>query len=71
MTRFRLGLFVGFAAGYYLGAKAGRQRFEQINQAIDRARANHLFQKVAAALDLSMERFRPEPTFDFREPSYN
>jgi hypothetical protein len=28
--RFRLGLAMGFAAGYVLGAKAGHQRYEQI-----------------------------------------
>lgn len=31
--RFRLGLFVGFAIGYVLGARAGRARYEQIAQA--------------------------------------
>lgn len=30
--RFRFGLAVGFAAGYVLGAKAGHQRYEQIEQ---------------------------------------
>lgn len=30
MMRFRLGLFLGFAIGYVLGSKAGRQRYEQI-----------------------------------------
>lgn len=28
--RFRLGLIIGFAVGYVLGAKAGRERYEQI-----------------------------------------
>lgn len=28
--QFRLGLFVGLAIGYVLGAKAGRARYEQI-----------------------------------------
>ncbi len=28
--RFRLGLFIGLAIGYTLGAKAGKQRYEQI-----------------------------------------
>jgi hypothetical protein len=28
--RFRLGLFLGLAIGYILGAKAGKQRYEQI-----------------------------------------
>lgn len=30
--RFRLGLAMGFAAGYVLGAKAGHQRYVQIEQ---------------------------------------
>ena len=36
--RFRLGLAVGFGAGYYLGAKAGRERYEQMNRWINRAK---------------------------------
>jgi hypothetical protein len=28
----RLGLFLGFGAGYVIGAKAGRERYEQINR---------------------------------------
>jgi len=31
--RFRLGLLLGFALGYILGAKAGRERYEQIVKA--------------------------------------
>jgi L-alanine-DL-glutamate epimerase-like enolase superfamily enzyme len=34
----RLILATGFAAGYYLGAKAGRQRYEQLNRLIGKAR---------------------------------
>ena len=30
--RFRLGLAVGFAAGYVLGSKAGHERYVQIEQ---------------------------------------
>jgi hypothetical protein len=29
-VRFRLGLLLGFAIGYVLGAKAGRERYDQI-----------------------------------------
>ena len=29
---FKMGAIAGFAAGYYLGAKAGRERYEQINR---------------------------------------
>jgi hypothetical protein len=28
--RFRLGLVIGFGAGYVLGARAGRQRYEEL-----------------------------------------
>jgi F0F1-type ATP synthase membrane subunit b/b' len=35
---FKVGLVSGFAAGYYLGAKAGRQRYEQMNQALSKLR---------------------------------
>ena len=28
--KFRIGLFVGFGVGYYLGARAGRERYEQL-----------------------------------------
>jgi hypothetical protein len=38
--RFRLGLMTGFAGGYYLGAKAGRQRYDQINRALRQARGS-------------------------------
>ena len=30
--RFRMGLALGFAGGYVLGSKAGRQRYEQIER---------------------------------------
>ena len=34
----KLGALVGFGAGYYLGAKAGRERYEQLSQWIEDAR---------------------------------
>ena len=34
--RFRIGLALGLAAGYVLGAKAGRERYEQIRNAAER-----------------------------------
>ena len=36
--RFRLGLLLGFAAGYYLGTMAGRERYEQIHRTLMRVR---------------------------------
>jgi hypothetical protein len=41
---FKTGAIVGFAAGYYLGAKAGRERYEQINTWIDQARNSEVGQ---------------------------
>ena len=46
--RFRLGVVTGFTVGYYLGAKAGRQRYDQINRAIRRARRSDAFQEATA-----------------------
>lgn len=34
--RFRLGLIIGFVAGYILGARAGRERYEQISETFRR-----------------------------------
>lgn len=36
--RFKTGLVIGFAVGYVLGAKAGRERYEQIKHLAGRAR---------------------------------
>ena len=60
--KFRLGVIVGFAAGYYLGAMAGRQRYEQINRMLRRARRSDAFdtatEKAKAVVDLGVERAR-------------
>jgi hypothetical protein len=52
--RFRLGLFVGFGVGYYLGARAGRERYEQLRAWLGQAP----LAKVQAAVDLGRERLR-------------
>lgn len=60
--RMRLGLVVGFGAGYYLGAKAGRERYEQLNDLIAQVRRSDAYEtateKAKAAVDLGMERAR-------------
>ena len=38
--RFRLGLIIGGAIGYVLGARAGRERYEQIARGYRRMRAH-------------------------------
>lgn len=58
--KFRIGLVVGFAAGYYLGAKAGRARYEQIRLRLERLRDSRLFDRLQAAVEIGVERLRPE-----------
>ncbi|HEX4777845.1 MAG TPA: hypothetical protein VFW74_13795 [Acidimicrobiia bacterium] len=60
--RFRMGVAVGFAAGYYLGARAGRERYEQMRRMIGQARDSRAFEKARAAMDLGMERIKPRET---------
>lgn len=58
--RFRLGLMVGFGAGYYLGAKAGRERYEQLNTMIGKVKRSDAYEtatdKAKAVADLTGER---------------
>ncbi len=42
--RFRLGLVTGMASGYYLGARAGRQRYDQINRSLAKLRRSEAFE---------------------------
>ena len=60
--RFRLGLVIGFGAGYYLGAKAGRTRYLQLREWIDKAKDSGVFEtaadKARAVVDLGVERAR-------------
>lgn len=60
--RFRLGLVIGFCAGYYLGAKAGEERYKQIRQSLERAQRSEVADKAKAAVDLAVERVRRERT---------
>ena len=45
--KFRTGLLVGAALGYYYGAKAGRERYEQIDRGLDKLRSTSTYQSVA------------------------
>jgi hypothetical protein len=42
--RFRLGMVTGFATGYYLGARAGRQRYDQINRSLAKLKRSETFE---------------------------
>jgi len=44
---FRFGFLTGLGAGYYLGARAGRQRYEQINRAVAKARRSPAVETAA------------------------
>ena len=82
--KFRLGLVIGFGAGYYLGTKAGPERHEEINRAIERLRRSDAFaaasDKAKAVVDLTVERAKEvvdqrlghdEPTPEPAAPSGN
>jgi len=45
--RFRIGLVTGLAAGYVLGAQAGRERYEQIRRWFRQATGNAKVQEMA------------------------
>jgi hypothetical protein len=45
--RFRFGMILGFVAGYLLGAKAGKERYEQIVRALKRFIGTEPVQRVA------------------------
>ena len=58
--RFRLGVLIGFGAGYYLGAKAGRERYEQLNRTIRRIKRSDAYEtaveKAKEAADTAVEK---------------
>ena len=43
----KLSLLAGFGAGYVLGARAGRERYEQIRRGWDRAKDDPRLQSLA------------------------
>lgn len=60
--RFRFGLLIGFGSGYYLGARAGRERYEDINRFLDKVKRSDAYDtvtdKARAVVDLGVERAR-------------
>ena len=59
---FKTGLLIGAAAGYVLGTKAGRERYEQIMDGWARISGDDRFQDIAtrgkAVVDLAAERVK-------------
>ena len=79
--RFRIGLLVGLAVGYYHGAKAGRERYHQIEDVLDRVRDTALYRDVQARLEAvvpdPVQRARAllgaddDPTAPIGDPTFN
>jgi hypothetical protein len=63
--RFRAGLVIGAAAGYYFGAKAGRVRYEQIESYLEQVRSSPAVRQLADRLvELADSASRPERYLD-------
>lgn len=58
--RLKLGFLAGFALGYYLGAKAGRERYEQIQSWLGDVKQSAPFEKAQAAVELGIERVKQQ-----------
>lgn len=59
-VRSRTGLLIGFAAGYYFGSRAGRERYEQIRRVLDTVPVGAVSDKARALGSLALERLRQE-----------
>jgi hypothetical protein len=54
--RRRTALLVGFALGYYFGARAGRERYEQIHSVLGDLKVDRALEKSRALLELAVVR---------------
>jgi hypothetical protein len=77
MTKFRIGALLGLITGYYLGARAGHERYRQLNRLLDRAckvtAVGTAVGKAKAVVDLGWERARvheTEPLVDLTSGGY-
>ena len=64
---------VGFAIGYYLGAKAGRERYEQIEQWLDKVRGTDTYQDITDRIEQLYEQGRigSDPLLDLRTAEFD
>jgi hypothetical protein len=71
--RFRAGLVVGFAVGYYLGAKAGRERYDQIEAWLDKVRETDTYRDLTERIEQLYEdgRLGREPVIDLRRVDHD
>jgi hypothetical protein len=56
--RFRAGAIAGFAVGYYMGSRAGRERYEQLRRVLDAVPFGRAVAKTQAVAELAVERLR-------------
>lgn len=72
--RFRTGLIIGGAVGYYFGAKAGRQRYEQLNRWVTKVTDSPSVQSAATKVKSSVGRNGasddPDDTIDLIQPEW-
>jgi hypothetical protein len=55
-VRFKTGLLVGLAVGYYYGAKAGRERYQQLDRYLAQIRSTDAYRELRDRLgDLAVE----------------
>jgi hypothetical protein len=54
--RTKILLVASFVVGYYFGAKAGRERYEQMRKAVDAVPVDKVVRKGKALADLGVER---------------
>jgi hypothetical protein len=53
--KFKTGFLVGAALGYYYGAKAGRERYQQIDRALSRVRQHPAYRSAAETVGGRLE----------------
>ena len=54
----RTAFVVGLAVGYYLGAQAGRERYEQIRAVLDDLQVDRVLEKSRALVELAVVRIQ-------------
>ena len=64
--KYKLAFGAGFASGYYFGTKAGRERYQQINQSLEKFRHNPkveaVTEKINAAVDAQVDKAKDAVT---------
>jgi hypothetical protein len=50
MRRLKLGALLGFGIGYVLGAKAGRERYEQIQRSFEHMKSSPVVEKALGGI---------------------